>query len=150
MKKRTFKSNDIEDTIKIASDFTETLNPGDVVALYGKLGAGKTTFIQTVARSLGIHDRVPSPTFILARSYQIPKGTHPSLSGKTLYHIDLFRIASVQDLGSIDLAEIMADPNHLTLIEWAEKATTLLPPTTITINMVYKGEKEREIEITNV
>ena len=143
-----YLSISVEQTQKIARDFAKTLKGGDVVALYGELGAGKTTFIQAVAAALGIKRRIPSPTFVLARSYRIPKGVKPALQGKTLYHVDLYRLESTTDLGSIDLQEIMRDTQNITMIEWAEKAKSALPRSRIDIIMVYKGERKREITIS--
>lgn len=140
-------STSVENTKKIASDFAKSLKGDEVVALYGQLGSGKTTFIQAVAAALGVKRRIPSPSFIIARSYQIPKRPRPALRGKTLHHIDLYRVESSKDLASIDLEEITNDPKNITMIEWAEKAKEVLPKKHIDINIVYKGENKREIAI---
>lgn len=87
---------------------------GEILALSGDLGAGKTTFIQGLAKGLGINQKIVSPTFILMRSYQ----------GKfDFYHLDLYRLegnieAQVRDLGVFDL---MKDSKNVIAIEWAEK-----------------------------
>jgi tRNA threonylcarbamoyladenosine biosynthesis protein TsaE len=135
-------SQSLEQTQKLSQKLAKTLKGGEVIALYGQLGAGKTTFIQKVAKALGIKRRIPSPSYILCRSYKIPK-----LPGKTLQHIDLYKIESLKDLASLDLEEIIADPNNITMIEWAEKAKEILPKKRIDINIVYKGERQREITI---
>lgn len=143
-------SNSIKQTNQIAANVAKRLKPGSVVAFTGELGAGKTTMIQAIARSLGIRGPIPSPTYILARSYRIPGGNVSVLSGKTLYHIDLYRLESAADLRAIDLAEIMENHDNITLIEWAQKAKDVLPSNRIDINMVYMGEKKRQITIHTV
>lgn len=140
-------STSVNDTQKIAKDFAKTLKGGEIVALYGELGAGKTTFVQAVAKALGIKRRIPSPSFVLIRSYPIPKKPHPALQGKTLHHIDLYRLHSAKDLSSIDLQEIINDPNNITMIEWAEKAKEVLPNIRTDIIIEYKGKGRREMEV---
>ena len=146
MKKQILKSESLEDTIKIASDFAKTLKGGDVVALYGELGSGKTTFVQAVAKALGIRKQVVSPSFILVRSYEIPKNNTSKSAGR-LVHIDLYRLESADDLRSVDFSEMSSDSGSLVMIEWAQKAKRVLPKKRIDIHIVYKGEGEREIEI---
>lgn len=136
-------SNSVEKTNQIAREIAKTLKGGEVVALYGKLGSGKTTFIQAVAKALGVKSNVPSPTFVLARSYKIPK-----LEGKILHHIDLYRLDSSSDLRAIDLQEIINNPKNITMIEWAEKAKKELPKERIEIRLKDLGKSKREITIT--
>ena len=120
---------------KLAKDFTS-----GVIALTGDLGAGKTTFTQGFAEGLGIKDKIISPTFVLIRQYKIPD------TDKTLFHIDLYRIEKFDELG---LEEIIEDPNNIILIEWAEKASDLLPNGTTWINIVQEGENKRKITISD-
>lgn len=141
-------SSSVGQTRKIASKFAKKLKPGDLVALYGELGAGKTTFVKAVAKALGIKKRIISPTFILVRSYKIPhtfKGS--TLHAKILNHVDLYRIKSAEDLHVIDLNEIIKDKNHITFIEWARKAESILPKKRINIKIEYKQENTRLISI---
>ena len=141
-----YYSGSLADTIKIASDFAKTLKGGDVVALYGELGSGKTTFVQAVAKALGIRKQIVSPSFILVRSYEIPKNNTSKSAGR-LVHIDLYRLESADDLRSVDFSELASDSGNLVMIEWAQKAKRVLPEKRIDIHIVYKGEGEREIEI---
>lgn len=112
-----YLSNSDEETRQIAAKLAKE-NKGNVFALTGELGAGKTTFVQGFAQGLGIKEKIISPTFVLIREHQIPNNT------KILYHIDLYRLDKMDHLG---LKEIWSDPNNIVLIEWAEKAKNILP-----------------------
>ena len=141
-----YRTNSVIETQKIASDFAKTLKGGDIVALYGELGSGKTTFVQAVAKALGIRKQIVSPSFILVRSYEIPKNNTSKSVGR-LVHIDLYRLESADDLRSVDFSEMSSDSGSLVMIEWAQKAKRVLPEKRIDIHIVYKEEGEREIEI---
>ena len=125
-------SHSEKETKKIAADFAKKIISG-VIALSGKLGAGKTIFVQGFAKSLGIKEKVISPTFVLIRQHQIPK------TKKTLYHIDLYRLENTQQFSNLGLEELFNDSNNIVLIEWAEKISKSLPRNTIKI----KIEKEK-------
>jgi len=92
---RKFLSESPEATIEFAAKFAKALKPGDIVALVGNLGAGKTTFTKGIAKGLGVKDyrHVNSPTFVLIKEY---KGKTP------LYHFDLYRLNNIKDIEDID------------------------------------------------
>lgn len=92
-----------------------------IIGLIGDLGAGKTTFVQGFAQGLGIKDKIISPTFVLIRQHKIPK------TDRILYHIDLYRLENLKDMKQLGIDEIMADPNSIVLIEWAEKIKSIFP-----------------------
>lgn len=102
-----------QETVSLARDFGTRLKPGDIVALWGDLGAGKTTFTRGLAQSLGIPPSIPitSPTFTIVNEY---RGT------VKLYHIDLYRIRSPEDIESIALREILYG-NGISVIEWPDR-----------------------------
>lgn len=77
-----------------------------VIALEGELGAGKTTFAQALAAALGVKGHVSSPTFLILKSYPLPKG-------KIFHHIDCYRISSRKELSLLGFADILKDPNNL-------------------------------------
>ena len=91
-----------------------------VICLYGDLGAGKTTFTQGFAKGLGIEDRLLSPTFIIVRRYSTAKNS-------LLYHMDLYRLSSIDDINALGFSEMVADPEAFIIIEWAERLGQLLP-----------------------
>ena len=135
--KVTVKS--LEETQKFALDFAKQVKIGDILCLYGNLGSGKTTFVQTLAKGLGIEKRIISPTFILVRQYVTTEFN--------FYHIDLYRAVSEKDLWVMGLGEILKDEHSIVAIEWAEKLGSLLPEKRIDIRFSYVDEATREIEI---
>lgn len=112
------------------------------MGLVGDLGSGKTTFVQGLAMGLGIKERLISPTFILLREYQKP-------SGGNLYHVDLYRLEQVtkDDLATLGILDFAKDKKNVILVEWADKAKSLLPENTIWVNFENLGENERRITI---
>lgn len=96
-----------------------------VLALDGPLGAGKTTFVQTVAGQLGVTETVTSPTFVIQRSYET---AHERFT--TLVHIDAYRLESPDELAALGFTEHLADPACCVCIEWASRVASLLPPHT--------------------
>jgi tRNA threonylcarbamoyladenosine biosynthesis protein TsaE len=113
-----------------------------ILALYGELGAGKTTFLKGFAKGLGIKEKILSPTFILIRKFQIPKHKFQSF-----YHIDCYRIKKEKELLTLGLKEIMRNPKNIVAIEWAERIKKFLPKKVFEIKFKILGKKEREILI---
>ncbi len=132
------------ETQAIAADLARTLHGGEVIALIGDLGAGKTTFVQGLAAALGVTDRVKSPTFSVMNEYRVPDSRSPGLI-KRLIHVDLYRLQSDAELSALSLAdEKRADTVILT--EWPNAVSVdLAPDITVTIN--HLGEDTREITI---
>lgn len=109
-----------------------------VVALQGDLGAGKTTFTQGFARALGIRENVLSPTFVILKTYQLPKRPH-----KYLVHIDCYRIDSPEDLVHLGFRQLLRDKDAIILIEWADRIREILPNDTVWLKFEH-GEKPEE------
>lgn len=120
------KPFDLAQTKALAQSFAQRFKESrlpKVLALTGELGSGKTTFVQFLAQALGIEKRILSPTFVITRSYPFFVNNQRF----TLYHVDLFRLSG-DDLGQIGLEDLINEPNSLVAIEWAEKASVILPP----------------------
>jgi tRNA threonylcarbamoyladenosine biosynthesis protein TsaE len=101
---------------------------GDVVALSGPLGSGKSVLVRAVVRALGRPDEdVPSPTFTLVQAYELP--------AFTLWHFDLYRIESVAELAELGLDEALYD--GVAMIEWAERMGAMLPPSSLRIELSF-------------
>ncbi|MBI2483976.1 tRNA (adenosine(37)-N6)-threonylcarbamoyltransferase complex ATPase subunit type 1 TsaE [Candidatus Uhrbacteria bacterium] len=133
--REVMKSRSPEDTYKIAKTFGRTLRGGDVIALSGELGAGKTAFAKGIAAALGIKATVTSPTFVLMMRYGIPQKNHRKCNASFLYHIDTYRLATLHTLAQAGIAEYIGIPDAITIIEWPEKIRTLLPRTTIDVSL---------------
>lgn len=135
----TFTSHSADETIAIANDIAQRLYPGDVVALFGDLGAGKTIFARGLAHSLGVNAPVSSPTYTIQHTY---KG-----QSYTVHHLDLYRLETVDDIDMLDLDSCW-ESDAITIIEWPERAGNLLPPQTWHVNISIEDSLEqRDIEI---
>lgn len=116
----TVHSRSDEETVAAASEFARRLRPGDLVALYGDLGAGKTRFVRGICLGLGTGRPVSSPTFTILHEY-------PS-SGVSVYHFDFYRITSAAELREIGFQEYLSDERGICVIEWADRVEEYLPP----------------------
>ena len=135
--KNIFITNSFEETQGLGREFAKKLKGGGLVALYGNLGGGKTTFVQGLALGLGIKRRIISPTFIIIRTYDIRP--------KTFYHIDLYRSETSDDIRGLGIDEIIGNSNNIIVVEWAEKLKTFLPEKRIDIYFDYLDENKRKI-----
>lgn len=124
------------DTLNLAKDLSKELLPGDVVALKGDLGTGKTTFTKALALALGVKDNVSSPTFTIVKEYR---------SGKIpLFHFDAYRLSDEDEFYDIGAEEYMSS-GGITVIEWADIVEDALPNNTIVIDIEYGNEEEERI-----
>lgn len=135
----------LEETQDLAHEWVKSLgglNPKSavVVGLSGELGSGKTSFVQGVARALGVSEHVTSPTFILERIYksQISIFSH-------LIHIDCYRLDSASELAHLGFEQLAKDPENLILIEWPERVQEALPTEMIMLNFEFIDEQTRKI-----
>jgi len=136
------KTNTPFATQKIAQDLAKNLKGGEVIALFGDLGAGKTVFVQGLARGLGIKRRIISPSFVFMRTYPIILGQKPL----TFYHLDLYKGESMADLASLGLDEIFS-PESVVVLEWADRIKKELPKKRINVFFETIDEKTRRISI---
>jgi tRNA threonylcarbamoyladenosine biosynthesis protein TsaE len=134
---RTVVSQSPEETQAIGERLGARLTAGAVVACTGELGAGKTCFLQGLARGLGATGDVTSPTFVLINQY---RGRLP------VYHLDAYRTGSLTELVDLGLEE-MLHGDGVTVIEWADKLLPLLPARTIHVHLSGLGDEPREIRI---
>lgn len=112
-----------------------------IVALRGELGAGKTTFSQGFAKSLGVKESVKSPTFVILKSYKLKAKSR----FKHFYHIDCYRLKNTKDAIALGLPEIFKNQENLVLIEWPEKIKKALPEKIITVKFSHINETTRKI-----
>ena len=131
-------SHSVEETEAFAQQLAPSLHSGDVLAYRGPMGAGKTAFTRGLARGLGLEDPVSSPTFALVHQY--------GSGAKALYHFDMYRISSEDDLESTGFYDYDFEDN-VAAVEWSENIEEFLPKNTIYITIDRLSELEREITI---
>lgn len=111
------------ETSALAHTITAQLKGGDIMALSGDLGAGKTTFTKGIAAALGITKTITSPTFAIMNVYDLPKEKNGI---KTLIHIDAYRLNSPDEIRTIGAEDYLGEKNVLTVVEWPEKIQSVL------------------------
>lgn len=113
---------------QFARQLASELSGGEILALVGQLGSGKTTLTQNLARHLGVKQKVKSPTFIVRQDFPTKLNT-PQRQKINLVHLDLYRTKSFADVKALGLDQIWGQPNAITIIEWADKIRASLPKT---------------------
>lgn len=141
MKKHVWETttNSAEATELLGEHIGARLRGGETIELVSDLGGGKTTFVRGLARGLGSADRVASPTFTISRAYKA--------AGRTLLHFDFYRLSEAGIMAD-ELAESLADPNAVVVVEWGDIVADVLPVERITLNITATGEDQRAIMIT--
>ena len=133
----TIITNNADETIAVGKKLGATIDRGDVIALYGDLGAGKTTIIRGIAQSLGIASRITSPTFTIVNEYP---GKIP------MFHFDMYRITDKDELFEIGWDEYL-ERNGICIVEWSENIEGAFPHGTIRIRIDKLDENKRSINI---
>jgi tRNA threonylcarbamoyladenosine biosynthesis protein TsaE len=128
--------------VDLGVELGRRLGRGDIVALHGPLGAGKTTLVKGIARSLLIEEPVTSPSFTLIAEYDGCREGLPII----LYHVDLYRINHPQEIEDLGLEEILG-ASGICVIEWAEKAAEFLPDSAIQVEIALLNGENRSVEI---
>jgi tRNA threonylcarbamoyladenosine biosynthesis protein TsaE len=126
-----------EDSRAAAAELARALPPDATLALHGNLGAGKTTFVQGLARGLGIQEAVTSPTFAIFTLHRGPV---------TLLHVDAYRLESAQQVEDLLLADFMISPWCMA-VEWPEKIAEWLPPTTLHLDLGIAADERHTIQL---
>lgn len=141
----------IKDTEKLAKKVAKDLLKAtpSVLALYGNLGSGKTTFTQFLAKALGVKEKILSPTFVIMKTYKRDTNTRIHTNNtnriRNLVHIDTYRLVSAKDLTALGLKDLLKDKENILVIEWPEKIEKLLPKNTVRIYFSVINEKERKV-----
>ncbi len=131
------ETKDVSETEDLGRKIGEKLKKGDVVSLRGFLGAGKTVLAKGIARALGITEAIVSPTFTLVQEYD---------GREKLYHLDIYRLSGEDEFESMGGEEFLY-PDGISLIEWSEKIDSMLPPSTIYIDITINDDLTRKITI---
>jgi tRNA threonylcarbamoyladenosine biosynthesis protein TsaE len=138
----------VRQTQSVAKNFAKLLKGGEILALAGQLGSGKTTFIQGLAKELGVVGNINSPTFVLLKEYPFKK------NGKNLIlcHFDAYRLKKTKEIEEIGLADYFKNKNVICVIEWADKIKSVLGKISakiIWIKFEYIGKTKRRLKILN-
>lgn len=114
----------VKEAKTLAKALAKELKGGDVLALIGPLGSGKTTFVKALAKALKIKNSVSSPSFIIMQSFlgKLPKGNKVILN-----HLDLYRTKNFKEIAALGFTELLKDKNSITAIEWADKLKAHFP-----------------------
>lgn len=125
-----------EETEALGERLAKGLRGGEVIELVSDLGGGKTTFVRGLMRGLGSSDKVASPTFTISRMY--------AAGDLTVHHFDFYRLAEPGIIAD-ELAEVVADPKAIAVIEWADVVQHVLPESRITIRIRQTPEGDRQL-----
>ncbi len=157
------KRCNLKETRKLAGDIacglleSPSKNTATVVALFGDLGGGKTTFTKALAKELGVSETIVSPTFVIMKTYPIRtdgRKARPTSNGTNtpnakrytfLFHLDAYRLDSADELRAIGWDEILSKPENLIVIEWPERVKRLIPKAALRIKFKFIDDKTREI-----
>lgn len=135
---KTYYTDSAEQTKKVAEGIAEKLNGGEVIAMKGDLGAGKTCFVSGLAAALGFSGEVTSPTFAIINEY---------LGGRlNVYHFDMYRVTSWEDLYSTGYFEYL-EACGVVAVEWSENIEAALPEQYITVEILKNADGGREINV---
>ncbi len=143
MKGLVLKINSVEEMQQLAYDITQFATPSTIIALNGDLGAGKTTFTKGIGVALGIEKVINSPTFTIMKIYDVKNKIHDM---NKLYHLDVYRLQNSES--DFELEEYFYQ-GGLTVIEWADIISDLLPLNTWSIHIYRINENERRVVFTN-
>ncbi len=133
----------VDETRSLGKKVGSTLKPGAVVALFGDLGAGKTTFVQGLLKGLNIEEIATSPSFVIINEYKIPK------TNNSLFHMDLYRLNDDSEIEDIGISDIF-NSDSIAVIEWAEKIKDRLPDGCVKIYFDVISETERRITLEGI
>ena len=135
----TFLAQTEAETIALGRNIGARLHSGDIIALQGTLGAGKTTITKGIAQALGVQETITSPTFCLISEYE---GTMP------LYHMDVYRLEGSDDFVNLGVEDMLYG-RGVTLIEWSEKIMDELPHETIVLRLTPNDDGSRTVTLEN-
>ena len=130
------------ETVAFAEQVGKRLHAGDVIAYFGGLGVGKTTFTRGLAKGMGLPDVVSSPTFAIVQEYHG--------SGLSLYHFDMYRVLDIDDVETTGFFDYLERGDSILAVEWSENVEAILPPETITVTIEPEGEDCRRITVENL
>lgn len=148
-----YTTHNLEETYFVAKELAEALERAEdratVVGLYGELGAGKTAFVQGLAKAFGLVETTASPTFVIEKIYDLPSQNQDGRNNRfsKLIHIDAYRLEHSNELLHLGWEKINSDRDNLIVVEWPERVSDIMPGH-IVIKLSHVSECVREIDIT--
>lgn len=131
-----FMSRSAEQTQRLGARLGTLLQGGDVICLEGPLGSGKTCLTQGIGRGWGAREQLVSPSYVLVREYSRPENQ------VTLFHVDLYRISDPEEAWGLGVDEFLGSEHAVTVIEWAGRAESLIPPGHLWVKLDFVGAAE--------
>ena len=132
------KIDSLENIHEAAREFIENMGGSNVFAFYGKIGAGKTTFIKAICEEQGVDDVITSPTFAIVNEYT-------DIDGDPIYHFDFYRIKKLEEVYDMGYEDYF-DSGYLCLLEWPELIEELLPEDAVKVTITELEDGTREVE----
>ncbi|MBQ2224482.1 MAG: tRNA (adenosine(37)-N6)-threonylcarbamoyltransferase complex ATPase subunit type 1 TsaE [Prevotella sp.] len=132
------KIDSLENIHEAAREFIENMGGSNVFAFYGKMGAGKTTFIKAICEEQGVDDVITSPTFAIVNEYT-------DIDGDPIYHFDFYRIKKLEEVYDMGYEDYF-DSGYLCLLEWPELIEELLPEDAVKVTITELEDGTREVE----
>lgn len=132
------KIDSLENIHEAAREFIENMGESNVFAFYGKMGAGKTTFIKAICEEQGVEDVITSPTFAIVNEYS-------DIDGDPIYHFDFYRIKKLEEVYDMGYEDYF-DSGYLCLLEWPELIEELLPEDAVKVTITELEDGTREVE----
>lgn len=139
---KSLKITSLDSIGEVAKEFINLMGDDTIFAFYGKMGAGKTTFIKALCKALGVEDEVNSPTFAIVNEYR------SETTAELIYHFDFYRIKKVEEVYDLGYEDYFYS-GALCFIEWPELIEELLPDDTKKISIEENNDGERIITINN-
>lgn len=139
----TIRINTLEEIEAAARQFVEAMGDNTVFAFYGKMGAGKTTFIKEVCKLLGVTDNITSPTFAIVNEYR------SDIAGELIYHFDFYRIKKLEEVYDLGYEDYFYS-GALCFIEWPELIEELLPGNTVKVTIEEEADGARVLTLSEL
>lgn len=142
--KKTVSIHSLDELDTFAKNFVKTIKIGDIILLSGPLGAGKTAFVKSMARHLGVLTPITSPTYVYIHTYTIDKNNKKSA---LLAHIDLYRVENEQVFHSIGIMDYLGNPHVINIIEWGDAFSQFFPYISAKIEFTQSTPSHRTLII---